>query len=128
MMTRSLLVTAAAAVTVLAACGPTARQVRDARDAQYNADRHQVIQLTAAAVAKSYDVSMVDEESGTIMTVTRWHEHEGNHLDVADRENGTLLNLPPNAVSVGFRVTVVGDLPPFRVIVEPGGRVLPPKH
>jgi hypothetical protein len=112
------------AVTLLAtagACGPSAAELRQARETQYSAPREQVFGAARNAVAASYPIAQEDPEAGVILTAKRWHEPDGSYLGTNDddRRSGVNVVTESGSVELGFRVRVVGDEPPFQVVVEP---------
>lgn len=116
---RFILLVAALAVT--AGCGPSAAQLRQAREAQYEAPRAEVFRLAHAAVASEYGISAADPATGIIVTETRTYEPDGSSAGTGDqdRAGGMAVRTESGAVILGFRVIVLGEAPPFRVRVEP---------
>ena len=120
-LTRHLVLVVSTIVAAAAACGPSAVQLRAARDAQYQGTREDVLGKARAAVEPSYAVEAMDEQAGTIVTASRWYEPDGGNLGTGDtdREGGMAVRTEAGAVSLAFRIRVVGDTPPYRVLVEP---------
>ena len=123
MRSRRAFLSSVALLASTAACGPTAREIRAAREAQYDAPREEVMRLAADAVGGSYPVASVDDEAGLIVTETSMYEPDGSRVGKAtnerDRRAGMNVRSEAGAVTLGFRVIVVGEAPPFQVIVEP---------
>lgn len=120
-LTRHLVLVVLTIVAAAAACGPSAVQLRAARDARYQGSREEVLGKARAAVAPSYAVEAMDEAAGTIVTAPRWYEPDGGNLGTGDtdREGGMAVRTEAGSVSLAFRIRVAGDAPPYRVLVEP---------
>lgn len=118
---RRTFLAALALVAVTAACGPSAAQLRAAREARYAGSREEILRLAQAAVEPSYPVSSTDPDTGTITTMARIYEPDGSYLGTGDqdRKGGFLIATESGQVVLSFEIHVVGDESPFQVIVEP---------
>lgn len=117
-MTRRSFVVGLGAALALAACGPSAAQIKAAREARYQGTRDEVFLAVNDALPRiGQKVERSDPEAGAVLTTPRWYEKDGTYEDKAlgsDRiqaEDGSIL--------LGFLVTVVGQAPPYQVLVEP---------
>lgn len=117
-MTRRSFVVGLGAALALAACGPSAAQVKEAREARYQGTRDEVfLAVNQAVTAVGQKVERSDPEAAALMTKPRWYEKDGTFEDKAlgsdqvQAEDGSIL--------LAFVVRVVGEAPPFQVVVEP---------
>jgi hypothetical protein len=107
---------APAAVT-LVACGPSAGQIKTAREARYVGTRDEVYLAVSTALAKEAKIERSDPEQAVLMTLPRWYEKDGTYedkglgSDTVMAEDGSIL--------LALLVRVVGDQAPFQVVVEP---------
>lgn len=119
---RRALFVALVAMVVAVGCGPSATQIRAAREARYQGTRDEVFLAAGDALEKSYKIFRSDPEAGTWLTVGRWYEVDGTYADNANANrdtSGSLEGLSQDgSVFLGFLVQVVGDAPPFQVIVS----------
>lgn len=117
LLRRSLPVAATAAL-VLAACGPSAGQVKAARDARYDGSRDEVFLAVIDEVAKDHKIAKSDPDQAALLTQGRWYEADGTYEDKAMGSDDAVM-AGDGSVFVGFLVRVTGDEPPYQVIVEP---------
>lgn len=108
-----------------AACGPSAIELRQARAAHYQGSRDEVLRRAQAAVEGSYHVEAVDADGATLMTSTSRYEPDGRTRDPyrdrgrdRDREDVMAIRSEAGSVLLAFRIRVVGEAPPYQVVVE----------
>lgn len=117
----ALALVALALVAATAACGPSAAQLRAAREARYPGSRVEILRLAQAAVEPSYPIAAADPDTGTITTTSRIYEPDGSYLGTSeqDRKGGFLIATESGQVLLGFEIRVVGETSPFQVLVAP---------
>jgi hypothetical protein len=112
------LVAAAAAPLLLSACGPSAGQLKTAREARYQGTRDEVFFAVSQALAMEKEkVDKLDAEQGAVLTVGHWYEPDGTSEDRALGKDS--VQVQDGSIYLAFVVTVVGDAPPYGVMVEP---------
>lgn len=65
------------AIVVVAACGPSSREVATAKSARYQGDKLQLFAETKAAVEAKYKLTKSDETTLGMQTEARWYSPEG---------------------------------------------------
>ena len=119
---RSVVLGFVALLAALAACGPSSGQVRSAREARYTGSRAEVFMAAMQAVEKSYPIFRSDPDIATFITEGRWYEADGTYADNANANRdtaGAAVNLSQDGSTfVGFVIKVVGDSPPYQVVVD----------
>jgi hypothetical protein len=89
---------------VMAACGPSASELRTAKTAVYTADDGaQLLQVAEQAAAEEYKLAAVDDGHLTFETVPRWYSPEGG-LQSAGADDYTRVD--DHSVKVSFVVAV----------------------
>jgi hypothetical protein len=116
-LTRRLFILAAAGA-LLAACGPSSAQIKQARDARYQGNRDEIFLAVAEAVGKEQPIDKRDPDEAALLTRGRWFEADGTYEDKAVREEDRMA-LTDGAIFLVFLVKVVGSEPPFQVVIEP---------
>jgi hypothetical protein len=107
-----------ALIVVLAACGPSASEVRTAKLAQYNASPVEMLHI-AADVAKeaNYKIADISDARLELITQPKLFTREGG-TESAGADNWTVIR--PGSVSVQLIVRcVVGDMNRVVVVVTP---------
>ena len=114
---RSLFVVVAALAP--AGCGPSAAQIREAREARYDAGRADVFQVASEVVAEDPGLDLVDPETAVLISAGRWYEAGGAVEDEETTPSGDqAVILHHGSLLLAYRVAVVGEAPPFQVVVE----------
>jgi hypothetical protein len=116
-VTRRLVILAAAGA-LLAACGPSSAQLKQAREARYQGPRDEVFLDVADAVGKEHPIDRRDSAQAALVTRGRWFEADGTYEDKVVRQEDR-MSLTDGAIFLSFTVKVVGDEPPFQVVIEP---------
>ena len=93
-----------ALAVALAACGPSASEIRTAREATYHADPQQLVQLAMAAAREHYPIGAIDPSGLAFMTAPRFYGPEG---DLESPGAGGFVTMMPGSVQVSFIVHVV---------------------
>ena len=96
-------------------CGPSAGQVKQAKEARYQAEPNVVFKAAADAVASRYKIQNADAGAGVILTVARWYEKDGTFEDKA--ADGSQVMAEDGSVLLAFEVRVVGKPGPLQVQV-----------
>jgi len=94
----------AVGLAAVAACGPSASELRTAKTAQYDADPHQILQLAMEATKETYQVGDVDEQRLEFITAPRFYSPEG---DLESPGAGDFVHMRAGSVQVMFIVQVV---------------------
>jgi hypothetical protein len=117
---RVVLLAVAACALALAGCGPSAGQVREAREARYHGERAEVFRLVFEAVAEDHAIEAADPASAQLLTKGRWYEAGGNLEDTETQPSGEdAVILHHGSMLLAFAVAVVGDEPSVQVMVKP---------
>lgn len=118
---RSFVVAAAGALAgaaLLAACGPSAGQIRTAREARYQGSRDEVFLAVTEAIPKvQQTIDKTDTDAAAILTAGRWYEPDGTYEDKALGRDS--IQMQDGSIFLAFVIRVVGDAPPYQVLVEP---------
>lgn len=113
----ALVLAALAAPLALAGCGPSAAQLKEAREARYQGTRDEVFLAVTNAISPDYKVERSDPAEGALITNGRWFEKDGTYEDRALGSDAVLAE--DGSVFLAFLVKVVGDAPPFQIAVQP---------
>lgn len=117
-ISRRSFVLAAAAVALAAGCGPSSGQVRQARETRYQGTRDEVfLAMTEALGQEQQRIDKSDPDAAAALTVGRWYEPDGTYEDKALGRDS--VQVEDGSIYLAFVVQVVGDAPPFQVVVEP---------
>ncbi|MGE5187148.1 MAG: hypothetical protein ACM31C_34100 [Acidobacteriota bacterium] len=104
-------------VAMVAACGPSASEVKTAKTTTYNADPQVILKAAMqAAEAEHYKLGEIDQENTRFATVPKYFTREGSERTPGA---GDYVQLGDRAVSVTFIVTVSGTPPIVAVDVTP---------
>ena len=115
---RSFVVVVALAAFALVACGPSAQQVKTAREAQYRADGNVVFRAVVDAIAdKRHKIAQADASTGAVATEPRWYEPDGTFEDKA--ADGERAMVEHGSILLGFEVQVTPAGDTFTVTVTP---------
>lgn len=108
----------------VAACGPSAGQVKTAREARYQTEPNVAFTAVMDAVTARYKVDRAAAATGELLTVARWYEPEGN---LEDRDaSGSAAQLQDGSVLLRFHVRVVVEAGAgaVQVVVTPQAAVM----
>lgn len=106
-----------AASVVAVSCGPSAGQVKTAREARYKGDPATLYAAVKAATESRHKIATSDEAALALQTEGRWYTPEGQ-VDTARGEN--LARLQQNSINFSVLVRLVkGDTDSYTVSVEP---------
>lgn len=120
MRPRLLVIMIAACALALGGCGPSAAQVRQAREARYYGDRDEVFRMVAEHVAEDHELEAIDADTAQLLTKGRWYEAGGNLEDRETQPDGDeAVILHHGSMLLAFAVRVVGDRPSVQVVVKP---------
>ena len=92
------------ALWMIAACGPSTQEVRQAQATRYRATPHDLLGIAEAAASETYKIGDVDEENAEFVTQPRFYDPEGG-LQSPGAEGFTQVN--GGSVRVAFVVQIV---------------------
>lgn len=106
------------AITMLVACGPSAAEVKTARQTVYRADPGTLFELAMSTTRETYKIADVNKEDFSFITESRWYSPEG---DLESPGAGGFVTMVDRSVAVSFIVQVTpsethGD---FGIVVIP---------
>jgi hypothetical protein len=108
----------ALAVFALVACGPSAAQIKTARDGRYRASASEVFQRTVAALKDNgHKVKAADPVAGKAVTEEKFYEVDGTTM--SRDSDGRPLMTSAGAIILMLEATVVPDGDVFKVDVTP---------
>jgi hypothetical protein len=91
-------------IAAIAACGPSATEVKTAKTATYHADIQQVLQLAMEAAKETYKIADTNDGEHAFITEARFYSAEG---DLESPGAGGFVSMTPGSVQVAFIVQVV---------------------
>jgi hypothetical protein len=103
-------------ILALAACGPTAAEIKTAKTATYSADTSQIFQIALDVTKENYPIGGVDQDNYIIATRPRWYSKEG---DLESAGAGGWAVTAPGSVLVQLYVKVFPVEGGVSVLVEP---------
>jgi len=89
-------------VLAVAACGPSAAEIKTAQTATYNATPEQVLGIAEEVAQESYKIGDVSRDG--FVTVPRWFGPEG---DVENAGAGDFVQLRDKSVRIALHVKVI---------------------
>ena len=102
---------------VAVSCGPSATQVKTAREARYKGDPATLYAAVSAATERRHKLAASDEAALVLRTEGRWYTPEGQ-VDTAPGNN--LARLQQNSINFSVLVRLVkGDTDSYTVSIEP---------
>lgn len=110
------LAAALAAAALLAACGPSGKQVATAKQARYQGDRQQIFAVIKQTVASSYKIRMSDEAAFGLQTEGRWYNPEGQAISASPND---VRDVPDQSLLISLVVTIVPEGDRSAVSVKP---------
>lgn len=99
-----------------AACGPSAAQVKTAKEASYRTDADTVFRVVVAQVSKKYKVINADAKAGMLRTEDRWYEKDGTYED-KKANDGQIVE--DGSVVMHYVVKLAGGPSEYKVEVIP---------
>jgi len=112
------LLTLTLAVVSLSACGPSAAELKAARDARYKGPPAELFAAAErAAVDEHYKIGDQDTSVGAFATIDKWYGREG---DARTTGAGDTVQLDDGSIQLAFVVRFVGaDGGAFTIDIEP---------
>jgi hypothetical protein len=92
------------AIAALAACGPSAAEVKTAKTATYGASGQDLLELALQATSETYKVGDVDRGNLSFVTQARFYSPTG---DLESPGQGDFVHLQPGSLQVAFIVRVL---------------------
>lgn len=81
-------------LTTAAGCGPSSKDVQNARSAHYQTDRSKVFQASIDALERAgYQIAVADPDAGTLRTAMRIFDGEGGSVKTAWSDRDQLVSL-----------------------------------
>lgn len=107
---------AVGAIAMVAACGPSGKQVATAKQARYQGDKLQLFAAVKAATESKYKLKQVDETALGLQTVGRWYNAEGQAVssNVDD-----LRDVPDQSLNISLIVEVLPEGSNYVVAIKP---------
>jgi hypothetical protein len=105
-----------AIAVVLAACGPSSKELSGAKTAHYKGDKLVLFGAAKTAVESKYKLEKSDETALGMQTVGRWYSPEG--LTVGER-GGDIRDVPDKSIQIALVVTLQPDGDAWVVNVKP---------
>ena len=97
-------------------CGPSSKEVRTAKLAEYNAQTNQILDIATQVAQRNYKIADIDPQRGKIFTSAQWYSAEGGRRGTANEGNGDyLVNMSGGDIELSLEITVLGAA---------GGRVI----
>jgi hypothetical protein len=114
----------AASAASLGGCGPSATQVREAREARYPGPRDHVFAAVERALGEEHPIATADPAQGVLVTDVRWFDPEGFHEDrpeiTVGGEREVVSTVHDGSLRLAYVVRVVPAGPSsHRIVVEP---------
>jgi len=103
-------------IALLAACGPSSKQVAMAKQARYQGDKLVLFAAVKTATEQKYPLEMSDETQLGLRTVGRWYTPEG--LSASERQ-GDMRDVPDNSLNIILVVKLLPEGANWVVLVEP---------
>jgi hypothetical protein len=91
-------------IAALAACGPSAAELKTAKTATYAAPGQQLLELASQAASDTYKVADVDRANLSLITQARFYSPTG---DLESPGQGDYVNLQPGSLQVAFIVQIL---------------------
>jgi hypothetical protein len=107
-------------------CGPSSKEVRNAKLAEYNAQTTQMLDIATQVIQRTYKVADIDPQQAKILTSSQWYSDEGSRRGTANEGNGDyLVNMRGGDIELSLEVRVIGAAGGRVVVtVEPHTRQL----
>lgn len=100
------------------ACGPSAGQVKAAREARYDAELSVAFKAVVDAVSgEKYKVVQADAATGAVVTEPRWYEPDGTFEDKS--ADGSSAMLEHGSVMLAYEIRLYGENNLWQVAVIP---------
>jgi len=104
--------------TLIASCGPSAGQIKEAKSAEYTAQPKQILDIAIQVAQQKYKVGAIDPDGLKFATVPQWYSREGGRISPnTDGRNGDFVNASGGDVQVSL-IVAVHLLPRDRVVVS----------
>lgn len=94
---------------VLGCAGPSTKEVRTAKLAEYNAQTTQLLDIATQVVQQNYKVADIDPEQAVLITASQWYSAEGMRRGTSNAGNGDyLVNMRGGDIELSLEVRVIG--------------------
>lgn len=104
------------AALVIAACGPSSKELSGAKTAHYKGDKLVMFGAIKTAVGNKYHIQKSDENTLGLQTIGRWFTPEG--LAAGERD-GDMRDVPDKSIQIALVVTMQPDGDAYVVTVKP---------
>lgn len=105
-------------VALVASCGPSAAQIKEAKAAEYTAHPKQMLDLALQVAQQKYKIGEIDPEALKFITAPQWYTREGGRISPnTDGNNGDFVNAGGGDVQVAL-IVAVHLLPRDRVVIS----------
>jgi len=103
---------------VIASCGPSASQIKEAKSAEYTAQPKQILDLAVQVAQLKYKIGAIEADALKFATAQQWYSREGGRISPnTDGNNGDFVNAGGGDVLVSL-IVAVHLLPRDRVVVS----------
>ncbi len=96
----------ALAVMVIGGCGPSAKEIKMAKAAQYQAPPKHLLDLALQVTQSDYKIGAIDIDGLKFSTEPQWYSPEGGRISAYTEGNGDFVNAGGGDVQVWFVVQV----------------------
>lgn len=103
-------------LVLFVACGPSAAQIKQSREARYTASADAVFRAAVAAADDGYDIDLADPREGVFRTEPRWYEPDGTYEGKANDGSSMITD---GSILLSLVVRVAGDDGGRWVEIEP---------
>jgi hypothetical protein len=103
-------------VAILAACGPSSKELSGAKAARYQGDKLVLFGAIKSATEAKYKLEKSDETTLGLQTIGRWYTPEGL---AAGERGGDMRDVPDNSLQITLVVTMQPDGDKWVVNVKP---------
>ena len=103
-------------LAVLAACGPSSRELAKAKTAHYKGDKLVLFNAAKQATAAKYDIQKSDETTLGFETTGRWYTSEGLSATVRGDD---MRDVPDKSINIKMVVTLEPDGDAYVVHIKP---------
>lgn len=102
------------AVALVAACGPSAKEVKQARQATYSCSEQQVFQAMVGAMKDRHlPIASMNPEAGLVVSDYRWHTKDG-----VPKKKGA-VSVEPGDVELAIVAAMKGGSGALEVVAKP---------
>jgi hypothetical protein len=105
-------------VAVVASCGPSTAQIKEAKAAEYKAPAKQVLDVALQVAQLKYKIGVIDPDALKFATAPQWYTREGGRISPNnDGNNGDFVNAGGGDIQVSL-IVAVHLVPLERVVVS----------